>query len=776
VGKEQGKIQLKWSRIQRRFNGTWSEGDECFGELSIRLAEHEIRGARTTDPKSKIDPATPRLADFVWIRVGTMSNTADAARAKTTFGPVTKGLQAAVELDPGSGGFTLGQPIKVRFHIRNASDKSIYLAGGSWRQDSTIKIEDEQGRQVPARYVWSSGETLILRNLLEPGDSTRFHSSGLAFIAEGAGDKRVSGPVCNYVEVKPGRYTIRYRLHFPDVSEGRPGGPPRNPEDWQGDLETAPVTVDVAPAEALKPAEPQPAPADMPKPGEPQPAPAKAPKQSQPQPAPAEAPKPAEPQPAPADMPKPGEPQAAPAEAAPATTPKPGGRAVTGKVVDASGKAAVGAKIWLYMTQLEGTSPVLDETTTDEQGRFRFTGVKRDGGSDGAEPAILARDTQGRLGPAPSLWGRRFEESETEIPIELGSESEIPIELGEVKPYEARVVDDTGKPIAKLRLRPVYVNVPPEASGASLRKPGVIGQWFFPRDLADEIQTETASDGRFTLRGVPTRGQIKLRTAGGGFVSCDAVCDLETPATIRLARPGALCGQLLGAKRTGTGAGTRLSIASAADEREPQPDSPRADALVWFHTEVSAGADGEFGCNEVPAGRYTVWLHEDNMPYYLGESPPIEVRSGQTSSVTIALLPAIAVRGRVVDQQTKQSVPGVRVNLFMTSPPTITWSRVTTTDHEGRFLTYGKPGQANLRLTNIPEEYGAENCRSRALALEITRETELPPIELPRRGTLQGMVVDPTINNRRVEELLEPPPKDNDGKPVPADPFGEEKL
>ena len=66
--KEPGKIELKWSRIERRFNGTWSEGEDRFGELSIRLVDKEIRGALTTDPKSKINPATPRLADLLWTR------------------------------------------------------------------------------------------------------------------------------------------------------------------------------------------------------------------------------------------------------------------------------------------------------------------------------------------------------------------------------------------------------------------------------------------------------------------------------------------------------------------------------------------------------------------------------------------------------------------------------------------------------------------------------------------------------------------------------------
>ncbi len=68
--KEPGKIELKWSRVERRFNGTWREGDDRFGDISLRLAGNEIRGAITTDAKSKINPATPRLADLLWVRGG----------------------------------------------------------------------------------------------------------------------------------------------------------------------------------------------------------------------------------------------------------------------------------------------------------------------------------------------------------------------------------------------------------------------------------------------------------------------------------------------------------------------------------------------------------------------------------------------------------------------------------------------------------------------------------------------------------------------------------
>ena len=68
VGTRPGEIQLKWSQTEGRFNGTWREGEDRFGELSLRHADDEIRGALTTDPKSKVKGARPQLADLAWVR------------------------------------------------------------------------------------------------------------------------------------------------------------------------------------------------------------------------------------------------------------------------------------------------------------------------------------------------------------------------------------------------------------------------------------------------------------------------------------------------------------------------------------------------------------------------------------------------------------------------------------------------------------------------------------------------------------------------------------
>jgi serine/threonine protein kinase len=91
VSKQPGKIALRWSRIEHRFNGTWSEGEERFGTLSVRMADNQMRGAWTTDSQSKTNPGTPKLADLLWKRgesravaAETVDPTAPAAGTPTT--------------------------------------------------------------------------------------------------------------------------------------------------------------------------------------------------------------------------------------------------------------------------------------------------------------------------------------------------------------------------------------------------------------------------------------------------------------------------------------------------------------------------------------------------------------------------------------------------------------------------------------------------------------------------------------------------------------------
>jgi len=106
VAKEKGpgKIDLKWSRIERRFNGMWREGeDDRFGDLSVHMVDKEICGALTTSAKSKINPATPRLAEVIWTRaIATVGAAANPASSSTGAKRQDNGATAEAVATPGA--------------------------------------------------------------------------------------------------------------------------------------------------------------------------------------------------------------------------------------------------------------------------------------------------------------------------------------------------------------------------------------------------------------------------------------------------------------------------------------------------------------------------------------------------------------------------------------------------------------------------------------------------------------------------------------------------
>lgn len=60
-----GTVDLKWHKLERRFNGAWKVGP-ANGQISLRLVDGEIRGALTTKGPPLL--GTPRLGDFRWTR------------------------------------------------------------------------------------------------------------------------------------------------------------------------------------------------------------------------------------------------------------------------------------------------------------------------------------------------------------------------------------------------------------------------------------------------------------------------------------------------------------------------------------------------------------------------------------------------------------------------------------------------------------------------------------------------------------------------------------
>ena len=193
-------------------------GQQEMGAVEKELAEAEAALA-TLEVK---EPATP------------------AAVQELSFGPVMNGLQAAVELTTSNGVFRLGEPIGVRFHIRNASDHGIVVAGRAYRQTDHCILDNEQGHRVDVSMRERMIRTFTQRGLVGPGEVMVFESGGLSF-----GEVKAAYLASYSAKAELGHYTLRFRLHLPDA--GSPDKP--EPDDWQGELETGAVTLEVkAPA------------------------------------------------------------------------------------------------------------------------------------------------------------------------------------------------------------------------------------------------------------------------------------------------------------------------------------------------------------------------------------------------------------------------------------------------------------------------------------------------------------------------------------------------
>jgi len=110
-GKQPGAIVLTWSRLENQYKGTWREGKDRFGKISLRKYESEIRGAWTTNKHARINGGTPELSDLTWKRPRR-----PAPGNKVMHRP--NGIDVVGEVDPRSVQDTRARVINQKIRIR----------------------------------------------------------------------------------------------------------------------------------------------------------------------------------------------------------------------------------------------------------------------------------------------------------------------------------------------------------------------------------------------------------------------------------------------------------------------------------------------------------------------------------------------------------------------------------------------------------------------------------------------------------------------------------
>jgi len=431
---------------------------------------------------------------------------------------------------------------------------------------------------------------------------------------------------------------------------------------------------------------------------------------------------------------------ALPADSAPAATPDAATPALTGgpsdagtisgRIIDPAGKPASGADVWLVAGTFYGESKLLQKAVADAGGRFTFPATKLEF-PDASPwlPCLVARDARGNIGGTSPLWRERGEPPRQDIVVKLI----------EVRNYQGRLADASGRAIARATIRP-HVLMP--GDDRQSRESTIV--YLFP-ELVAGLAVQSDADGKFLLRGVPAKGGIESLVTASGFGSPRVYWVLSESVTIQLDRPGSIEGKV-----TCPGDPKVVGAVKVRLTTQPDRDRPRDPKFVVSDSgDAMTQQDGSFRFQDVPPGKYSILAQIDHgLPYYVEVSNTIDVRPGAPATgITIPFERAIAVRGKVVDKATGAGIKGVQVYIGSEAPER-RWARPgePVSDGEGMYRAYVRPGAIFVITRRIPEGYLAPRRETRPRQQEARQDITWPTIALERPATLEGVVVDESGN------------------------------
>ncbi|MBX3458388.1 MAG: carboxypeptidase regulatory-like domain-containing protein [Planctomycetes bacterium] len=322
--------------------------------------------------------------------------------------------------------------------------------------------------------------------------------------------------------------------------------------------------------------------------------------------------------------------------------------AIEGRVLKRSDRSPVaGARVELG-TVLGG---MLDSTTTDSEGKYRFDqvppGIGAPGGEGDGMGGAAVRAIAG--GYAIATRDLRVRSGETRTGIDLL--------LDDGASVTGRVVDTKQQPIAGAS---VYYNDNDFLRG---------GEWVAGLELPKRtVQTTTDAQGRFTLANIPV-GNVGISARAKGYANKTAqavtTAGQSTEITIVLEPAGWIEGVVSNSRGepvegvplaaydvSGPG---QLSFVMKSFFGETLPDRGES---TMFPAGVRSDAEGRYRLDGLPAGKYVLLANTRSYQKYV--SPELEVKNGAGTTHDVSLSSGGTIYGRVYDAGGR-AVPGVPV-------------------------------------------------------------------------------------------------------------------
>jgi 5-hydroxyisourate hydrolase-like protein (transthyretin family) len=384
---------------------------------------------------------------------------------------------------------------------------------------------------------------------------------------------------------------------------------------------------------------------------------------------------------------------------------------LAGRVVDTSGRAVVGARVWA-LVGAEETCKAVAETVTGEDGRFLFIAFWNDSGRPGFYTVnLLARDRSGRTG-----WRSNVHPMNPLVD---------PIEVAESVEFRGRLIDQAGRPIGGVEVLPTMFSR--------------LDSVYLSHSVALRHAAKTDRDGAFTLQYIPEQVAITVRIGAPAFGSPSIHWNSPKPVEVVLdSRLGSASGRI--APNAEPGPEGRMGVVLALRSGGDLPRDPYA---VHVLKETRVSADGTFRFDDLPPGRYSIQAATHlGGPYETEHLFNVKVDPGaDVAGLELKLRRFPVITGRVVDAETGQGLAGVNLVVEKGRDPyASSWLQMAKTDARGDYRVPVSPGLVRVVPGPTTTHTGLRADvwpRSR-----VDGDQKWPDLKMARAVVVDGIAVD----------------------------------
>jgi hypothetical protein len=384
---------------------------------------------------------------------------------------------------------------------------------------------------------------------------------------------------------------------------------------------------------------------------------------------------------------------------------------LVGTTVDGEGKPVAGAELWLIANLGPDDSPTVARGRSDEHGRFSIE-----------RPATLAGLNVYRT---VTLWAHRpgLRVARLPFPGKLpGPDQPVRLELGPPAGKEIRVVAHDDRPVASARIRFERID--------NFRE--------LPDPIASRLELTTGPDGRAVLDSIAPEDlrSVEVRAEGFGDQPRTFYPPTRGPKLVRLRTASSATGRLV-ADDPRVVKGWKVSAWTTPADGQTDRNT------YWVgHAEAVTDDQGRFRIPAIAAGKVSLTCNPPQGIPYRAKAPAWPSLSiNGPNDIEVPVLKAARVAGVFRDRETKEPVPGVRINFYSQ----VDGNRFHITDAQGRFAEFALPAELHIRAIHTPAPYVATPVRgNRTVKLpDGVDHLDLEPFELIRRGPpLAGVAVD----------------------------------